>query len=162
MYSCLQAIMKFIIMKIFITKILIKFIKISLLRRLLWREFSCWRCKVCNTYLSIQIFVRVNWFRCMWAHTCVISSLSRQRLLFFISAFFLCMWRTVFGIPNLFSAFVKDIFCYSKLFSAFLLLIPLTTALLAISKLSSSIFVLAPSLGLYMWGMFSLITTNLY
>ena len=84
MYSCLQSIMKFIIMKIFIMKIL----KISILRRLLWREFSCWRCNVCNTYLSVQIFVRVNWFRRVLAHACVISCLSRQRLLFFISAFF--------------------------------------------------------------------------
>ena len=67
MSSCFQAIIKFIVMNIFITKILIKILlEFSLLKRLLWRQFLCVRCNVWNTYLNIQIFVHINWFRMCW------------------------------------------------------------------------------------------------
>ena len=48
--------------------------------RLLWRKFLCVQCNVCNTYLNIQIFVRINWFRHVLVHARVIAHLSRQIL----------------------------------------------------------------------------------
>ena len=31
------------------------------------------RCNVCNTYLNVQIFVRINWFRRVLVHLCAIT-----------------------------------------------------------------------------------------
>ena len=46
----------------------------------MWKQFSRVRYSVCNTYLNIQIFVRVNWFRCVLARVHAIARLSEQRL----------------------------------------------------------------------------------
>ena len=64
-------------------RFLLNIIKIiSLLRRLLWRQFSCIWCNVCNSYLNVQIFGQVKWFRHVLAHAYVIACLSRKRLPF--------------------------------------------------------------------------------
>ena len=57
------------------------FLKFSLLTRLLWRQFSSVRCNVCITYLNVQIFVCITWFRHVLVHACAITRVSGQRLI---------------------------------------------------------------------------------
>ena len=60
--------------------IIVKIIKIFIIKDILRRQFWRVRCNVCNSYLNVRSFVRVNWFRRVVARARAILHLSGQRL----------------------------------------------------------------------------------